>query len=96
MTTQTWTVTLEVATGAIRHREPGGHSAYVHPLNDGWVGFQARCWDCGWRGPVHLRGQEDLGSPEGRRHKTQAAADVVEHTDQTKDAFVAVQVQAVD
>jgi hypothetical protein len=59
--------------------DEGVHDAYVEPLGSGYRGFQARCWSCEWRGPEHLRGDEEMGTPESRAHKNAARADAAAH-----------------
>ena len=56
-----------------------GHDSYAECLGGGHVGYQARCWDCGWRGPEHLRGDEPMGTDESRAHKTNARLDASAH-----------------
>lgn len=55
------------------------HDAYVDCLDGGYRGFQAACWSCKWRGPEHLRGDEEMGTDESRSHKRAARADAAEH-----------------
>lgn len=61
-----------------------GHDSYVQPLNGGFTGYQARCWNCEWIGPVHLRGDEPVGTPESRRHKMLARDEAYDHRAATK------------
>jgi hypothetical protein len=55
------------------------HETYVEPLGGGQRGYQARCWSCTWTGPEHLRGPEQLGTPESRAHKRAAKQDAAQH-----------------
>jgi hypothetical protein len=61
-----------------------GHASYVECLDGGYRGYQARCWDCEWQGPEHLRGDEQLGSPESCAHKRNARADAAAHQTATR------------
>jgi len=75
-------IALEQAVLAYLSRCPSPeatHDAYVEPLDGGHRGYQARCWDCDWTGPEHLRGPEVLGTPESRAHKNAARVEAAEH-----------------
>jgi hypothetical protein len=61
-----------------------GHDSYVDPLHSGLDGYQAACWDCDWRGPEHLRGDEEMGTPESRRHKALARKEAAQHREATR------------
>jgi hypothetical protein len=61
-----------------------GHDSYVDCLDGGYKGYQARCWDCDWAGPEHLRGDEQMGTPESRAHKQQAKEDAAGHQIDTR------------
>lgn len=61
-----------------------GHDSYVEPLGGGYTGYQGRCWDCDWHGPEHLRGDEEMGTPESRQHKKAAYGDAAGHQLATK------------
>lgn len=61
-----------------------GHDAYVRPLDGGFKGYQAACWDCEFEGPEHLRGDEDMGTEESRRHKRSAQHEATAHRQATK------------
>lgn len=64
-----------------------GHGAYVAPLDGGWRGYQAGCWDCDWRGPEHLHGPEARAMPgtaEGRAHKRLAQQEAAAHREATR------------
>lgn len=61
-----------------------GHDAYVEPLDGGYWGYMAACWDCDWKGPKYLRGDEEMGTPESRIHKQNARRDAAEHRRETK------------
>lgn len=63
-----------------------GHDSYVNPLNGGCRGYQARCWDCDWTGPEHLRGDEQMGTPESRVHKNRVRAEAAQHRRDTRPA----------
>ena len=63
-----------------------GHDSYVDCLNGGFKGYQAACWDCDWRGPEHLRGDEEMDTPESRAHKRNARADAADHQLATRPA----------
>lgn len=60
-----------------------GHDSYVQPLDGGYKGYQAKCWDCDWAGPEHLRA-EDLNAPEGQAHKRNARNEAHQHRQDTK------------
>jgi hypothetical protein len=60
-----------------------GHASYVECLDGGYRGYQARCWDCDWQGPEHLRGSETIGTPDSRVHKREARADAAAHQGDT-------------
>ena len=55
------------------------HQAYANPLDGGWAGFQAACWDCDWTGTEFLWGEEGFGTEEGRAHKRNAHREAREH-----------------
>lgn len=63
-----------------------GHDSYVDCLNGGYKGYQTACWDCDWRGPEHLRGDEEMDTPESRAHKRNARADAADHRQATQPA----------
>jgi len=60
-------------------QQRNGHDSYVDCLGSGWRGYQAACHDCGWRGPEHLRGDEEMGTDESRVHKSNARQDAAHH-----------------
>lgn len=74
-----------LAARALIHRwtKRNGHDAYVNPLEGGFQGYRAECWDCDWRGPDHLRGGEPLGTPESRAHKSAAYREAQAHAEET-------------
>jgi hypothetical protein len=55
------------------------HDVGIDCLDGGHKGYQAVCWECGWRGTEHLRGDEEMGTPESRSHKTRAREEAAEH-----------------
>lgn len=55
------------------------HDVGIDCLEGGHKGYQAVCWECGWRGPEHLRGDEEMGTPESRSHKNQAREEAAKH-----------------
>lgn len=55
------------------------HDAYTFPLEGGFRGYVARCWDCDWIGAEHLRGDEPMGTEASRNHKRQAQQEAAEH-----------------
>lgn len=61
-----------------------GHDSYVDCLDGGYAGYQGACWDCDWRGPAHLRGDEEMGTPESRQHKVKARQDAARHRELTR------------
>jgi hypothetical protein len=61
-----------------------GHNSYTQPLDSGYRGYQARCWDCDWRGTEYLRGDEEMGTPESRAHKKNAHREAAEHSQVTQ------------
>ena len=63
-----------------------GHNSYIECLDGGHKGYQARCWDCDWTGPEHLRGPEKIGTAESRAHKRHARQDAWQHQTDTKPA----------
>lgn len=65
-----------------------GHDAYAQPLDGGYKGYQAMCWDCDWHGTQHLRGDEVLGSEESYAHKRRARLEAVEHRRETVRPFL--------
>lgn len=62
-----------------------GHDSYVDCLDGGYAGYQARCWDCDWEGPEHLRGDEEMGTPESRAHKHHAKEEAAQHQIDTRE-----------
>lgn len=56
-----------------------GHETCVACLGSGYVGYQARCWDCEWVGAEHLRGDEPMGTEASRAHKRLARAEAEAH-----------------
>ena len=68
-----------------------GHDTYYDCLDGGWKGFQGACFTCGWRGPEHLRGDEEMGTPESRAHKQRAKQDAAQHRLETAYDFSAAQ-----
>lgn len=60
------------------------HDGYTFPMNGGYDGYQARCWDCDWTGPEHLRGDEPMGSDASRAHKAKARMDAGKHSRENK------------
>ncbi len=61
-----------------------GHAAYAFPLGGGYRGYQARCHDCDWCGTEFLRGDEEMGTDESRRHKRNARAEAEQHRTATR------------
>ena len=59
------------------------HDGYCEALDGGYKGYQARCWDCDWTGTKYLRGDEEWGTDESRRHKRNAQIEVAEHRETT-------------
>ncbi len=55
------------------------HDAYYDCLDGGYRGYQGACWDCDWRGPERLRGDEEIGTEESRQHKRNAKLDAKHH-----------------
>lgn len=68
----------DVPTRALR-----AHDAYTQPLGGGYLGYQARCWDCDWRGAEYLRGDELMGTEASRVHKLNAKREATEHRETT-------------
>jgi hypothetical protein len=56
------------------------HDGYAAPLDGGYRGYQARCWDCDWTGPEHLRGDEPMGTEASRTHKRSAQLEAAAHS----------------
>jgi hypothetical protein len=57
------------------------HDAYAAPLDGGYKGYQARCWDCDWTGTEFLRGDEPMGTEASRQHKRKAQVEAAEHSE---------------
>ena len=67
-------------TGACLRVELRQHDGYAATLDGGYKGYQARCWDCDWTGPEHLRGDEPMGTEASRVHKRKAQMDAGKHS----------------
>lgn len=57
---------LALARAALQPEERE-HDGYALPVNGGYSGYAARCWDCDWKGCLYS------ANPDGKRHaKTEA------------------------
>lgn len=61
-----------------------GHASFANPLDGGYRGYQAQCWDCDWQGTEYLRGDEEMGTEESRVHKRNAVREARQHARDTK------------